>query len=117
MGIEALADTYRGELMPHKVSVSTVSPGGIRSKFQEKNRVQEDTFKDDPMKEEAEKVYGMFYPPDYDERVASIDKKSEPPSVTSEAILHALTSPFPKTNYVVSNLDGTPAWLFIRLVQ
>lgn len=118
--IEALADSYRGELLPHRVSVSTVSPGGIQSKFQEKNKIQEQAFAadtDTARKQEADKVYGMFNPPNYADMVASIIAKSEPPSVTSDAILHALTSKYPKTNYVVSNLDGTPAWFFIRLVQ
>lgn len=117
--IEALADTLRGELLPHKVSVSTVEPGGVHSKFQEKNKIQEQAFATDDaaVKQEADKVYGMFNPPDYAERVASIIEKSEPPNVTSDAILHALTNPHPKTNYVVSNLDGTPCWLFIRLTE
>ena len=116
--IEALADTLRGELLPHKVSVSTVEPGGVHSRFQEKNKIQEQAFATDAaIKQEAGGVYGMFNPPDYAERIASIIAKSEPPTVTSDAVLHALRSPHPKTNYVVSNLDGTPAWLFIRLTQ
>ena len=116
--IEALADTLRGELLPHKVSVSTVAPGGVHSKFQEKNKIQEQAFATDAaIKQEADAVYGMFNPPNYAEMVAGIIAKSEPPTVTSDAVLHALTSPHPKPNYVVSNLDGTPAWLFIRLTE
>lgn len=34
-----------------------------------------------------------------------------PPKVTTDAIVHALTSPYPRTRYVVAGLAGTPLWL------
>ena len=34
-----------------------------------------------------------------------------PPSVTSEAIAHALVNRYPKTRYPVANLNGVPLWI------
>ena len=41
--------------------------------------------------------------PEYNQRCV---EKASPPTVTSEAILHALTSEYPQTRYVVANVDG-----------
>lgn len=37
--------------------------------------------------------------------------RASPPDVTTKAIAHALTSPYPKTRYTVANVDGVPAWV------
>jgi hypothetical protein len=42
--------------------------------------------------------------PEYGKRCV---EKASPPTVTSEAILHALTAEYPQTRYVVANVDGT----------
>jgi len=43
-------------------------------------------------------------------------KKLSSPQVTSEAIHHALTSPYPKTRYPVAGLNGIPLWIIRALV-
>jgi lambda repressor-like predicted transcriptional regulator len=37
--------------------------------------------------------------------------KASPPTVTSDAILHAISSPYPRARYVVANVVGVPAFL------
>ena len=66
------------------------------------------------MTPEERKLYGMF---DRDEKdVARILSRADKPTVTSEVVEHALTAQYPKVQYVVANVDGTPAWIFTRLI-
>jgi hypothetical protein len=37
--------------------------------------------------------------------------------VTTDAIVHAVTSAHPHRRYVVANVNGAPAWLLVRLAQ
>ena len=48
-------------------------------------------------------------------RRTHIEKASDP-IVTSEAILHAISSPYPHTRYVVANVAGIPAKLLAWVI-
>jgi hypothetical protein len=57
----------------------------------------------------ASEVYGpLFYKPSQTEKKMKQIGKADSPAVTTEAIDHALFSPFPKTRYAVANIDGVP---------
>ena len=78
--------------------MSVIQPGYIKSDiFDKAERTQ------DPLTPECEALYGHFY--DWDARAQLIDKASDP-VVCSRAIHHALTSPYPKTRYLVGNVNG-----------
>ena len=65
-------------------------------------------------KELSEKQYALYKPmlEQVDKAVAGfLGKGLCGPSVTSEAIAHALTSKRPRTRYLVANLNGVPLWL------
>jgi len=44
---------------------------------------------------------------------ADMAAKADSPQVTTDAIMHAITSSLPQVRYVVANADGTPAWVLI----
>lgn len=55
-----------------------------------------------------------LYRPLFQQAEAAVNQfmgKLAPPTVTSNAIIHALTSPYPRTRYVVAGLAGTPLCL------
>lgn len=58
--------------------------------------------------------YAPFY--GASERKSRYIEKASPPTVTSEAILHALRDPHPLTRYVVANVNGVPAKLILKLM-
>lgn len=68
-----------------------------------------------PVKKElTDKQYAVYKPmlEQVDKAVAGfLGKGLCGPSVTSEAIAHALTSKRPRTRYLVANLNGVPLWL------
>merc|ERR1712176_966186 len=65
------------------------------------------------MEPDEEKLYGILSIEGF---IESAVPKSDEPVVTSEAIDHALTARYPRAQYVVANMDGTPAWVLARMV-
>ena len=54
-------------------------------------------------------VYGYFFRKEKRAKDRQSVEKASPPSVTTNAITHALTSTHPHTRYVVANVNGIPA--------
>jgi len=105
--VEAFTDALRREMIPHKVAVSVVEPAFVITPIAEKST----DF--DQIPEEQKSLY------DFDGVVAKREKSFEhasSPDVTTEAIVHALTHPSPRTRYVVANVFGIPAWIITRLM-
>jgi hypothetical protein len=77
-------------------------------------KIQRDT--EEIIEGEGREVYGsLFYRPDQAAKRAKQIAKASPPSVTTDAIDHALFSPYPSTRYVVANFDGLPAAVLVWL--
>ena len=97
--LEALSDALRIELQHTGVRVSVIEPGAIATPIWHKTRNDvngsESTWNDES---KALYIDGM-------ERVKHIAAKSEkdaaPPSLVADAVIHALTSPNPKSRYLV----------------
>jgi len=89
--MEGAVDALRIEMLPFGVSVSSVLPGYIKTAIGDKGN-------DINVTDEQYKIYQ-----DYFDTVVERRKKTftiaAGPEVTSEAILHALTNPFPLTRY------------------
>lgn len=41
--------------------------------------------------------------------------KASSPQVTTDAITHAITDPYPQVRYIVANVGGVPAWIYANL--
>ncbi len=109
--LEAISDSARVELADHGVSVSVVQPAYVKSEIFGKQEEKSTQF---------QALYGHVVPdPEFSRQC--IEKASEP-SVTSDAILHALVDPHPRTRYVrppllpaarallVSGCHSIPGW-------
>lgn len=102
--MESLSDALRRELRPLDVSVSIIQPGFVKSPIHDKVN---DTRK--KVAPEAQAVYPHLYSEQKTAQSARFVARASPTSTTSTAILHALTSPTPKTRYPVANSGGVPA--------
>uniref|UniRef100_A0A6B2LCC7 Uncharacterized protein n=1 Tax=Arcella intermedia TaxID=1963864 RepID=A0A6B2LCC7_9EUKA len=100
--IEAIADVLRVELAEHEVSVSSILPGHIDTDLKEKG---------------ADNWTGEEHPayPGIREKIMTAREenfKAAPgPEVTSEVVIHSLTSPYPQTRYYVGNAYQYPIQL------
>lgn len=140
MAVETVSDILRLELLRHGVSVSILgasdvcfchcvgppSPSGlihanpnhhpptepafIQSEIHKKYESPEAAV----AKERAQANYAHCFFKPQDQQYA-MDHR-DPPSVTSAAVLHALTSCRPKARYLISHIDGLPLWAFRWLV-
>jgi len=97
--LEALSDALRIELQHTGVRVSVIEPGAIATPIWNKTRDEVDGSESN-WSEQLKALYidGM-------NRVKHIAARSEanaaPPSLVADAVIHALTSPNPKTRYLV----------------
>ena len=97
--LEALSDALRLELQHTGVRVSVIEPGAIATPIWNKTRNEVDGSESN-WSEQLKALYidGM-------NRVKHIAARSEanaaPPSLVADAVIHALTSPNPKTRYLV----------------
>jgi NAD(P)-dependent dehydrogenase (short-subunit alcohol dehydrogenase family) len=98
-GLEAMTDALRREIAPHGVKVVSVEPGGIATPIWEKglNRASEAM---GDMTDDARRRYAGV--------IAAIRQEAErlsreglPPSAVAEVVGRALTTPRPRTRYVV----------------
>ncbi|EPZ35149.1 NAD(P)-binding domain-containing protein [Rozella allomycis CSF55] len=94
--IESYADGLRAELRPFDISVSLVEPGMIKSRFVTKASNEFSEIYKNPRVTDYEKSLKKW------EKVSFENEKiAIPASFTSDAILHAVSSCFPKTRYLV----------------
>lgn len=110
--VEAISDALRREVAHHGVSVSMIEPGYV------KTELMKSAGKDaEPLSDELLALY-----PDAKKRDAMpqmMERMPGPGQTTTPAIVHAMTSAFPKTRYPVAQANGLPAvvvtwlvWLF-----
>ncbi|MCC6157934.1 MAG: SDR family oxidoreductase [Deltaproteobacteria bacterium] len=97
--LEAMADAMRMELRSAGIQVSIVEPGRIKTPIWDRTLAEADRLRAN-MSPKAEEYYGAEL-----DQITSIVKKAEasgiPAEHVAEAILHALSSPFPRIRYLV----------------
>jgi NAD(P)-dependent dehydrogenase (short-subunit alcohol dehydrogenase family) len=100
-GVEAISDALRVELRPWGIKVACIEPGSIATPLGERGLEQFDK-QVAKMTPEALELYGDLIPRmrKLTERTA---KAGIPPARVADAVEHALTSPRPKTRYLVGN--------------
>jgi len=99
--LEAVSDALRVELRPWGIKVACIEPGSIATPLWERGLEQFDK-QVAKMTPEALELYGDLIPRmrKLTERTA---KAGIPPARVADAVEHALTSPRPKTRYLVGN--------------
>lgn len=112
--LEAITDTLRRELGQWKVSVSIVEPAYVKTLIAEKQLGENAPWLH--LTEDQKALYGEFFQTQETKR-RKAEELADSPQVTSHAIEHALTSPFPRTRYPVANSNGVPAWILARMLS
>lgn len=106
--LEALSDSLRRELSHFNISVSIIEPAFVKTKIFERSQ----SAGDDVLLNSREKMmalYGKFYTIKKKEAYNRQIDLAPGPSITSEAIVHSITSSKPLTRYPVSSAFGIPA--------
>ena len=100
-GVEAISDALRVELRPWGIKVACIEPGSIATPLWERGFEQFDKQVKN-LTPEAIELYGDLIP-----RMRKLTERTAnagiPPARVADAVEHALTSPRPKTRYLVGN--------------
>ena len=100
-GVEAISDALRVELRPWGIKVACIEPGSIATPLWERGFEQFDKQVKN-LTPEAIELYGDLIP-----RMRRLTERTAqagiPPARVADAVEHALTSPRPKTRYLVGN--------------
>jgi len=113
--VEAFSDALRMELMPFKVSVSVVEPGFVKSAIATSGVVRLKGMSAEEKR--AEELYPHLYPPGWQGKHEHIIDTGDEPTVTTDAIVDALTNPYPSTRYPVAKGGGVDAKTLTLLVR
>jgi short-subunit dehydrogenase len=108
--IEAFVDTLRLEMLAFDVSVTSILPGYVKSSISDKLPTYENV---------PPEQYDLYRK--YLDSVIPENKKDRShapgPEVTSEAIVHALTDPYPHTRYYMGYTGDFPPYVTAILSQ
>lgn len=107
--LEAISDGSRLELAPFGISVSTINPGFMRTEIMNKLEVEYLE-----LTQAQKELYPNFFKKikEIKEMLQYADTVESGPM---PAVIHAITSPRPKTRYLVASIGGVPAWFMAYL--
>jgi NAD(P)-dependent dehydrogenase (short-subunit alcohol dehydrogenase family) len=111
--MEALADSLRRELLPWGIKVSIVQPGRIETPIWEKSLAAADDMLEN-LPPKAWEYYGAMMTK-IKEGVSKRQGQGTPVDVVAQTVYNALTSPRPKTRYLVG-WDAKAVALVVKLV-
>jgi short-subunit dehydrogenase len=116
--LEGLSDALRRELAAFGVSVSVVEPGYVTTAIFQKEAVSSEfpLYKTTGKREDAtDKEIVSTYAHLVNEKMAGMrrldEERASPVSVTTEAIVHAVSDQYPRTRYPVAAASGLPVWV------
>jgi lambda repressor-like predicted transcriptional regulator len=94
------------------ISVSIVQPAAVASAiYSAMAKFNTVSSWNDPEKDAtARALYPKLFSEERKKQVAQLENMASDAVVTSEAILHAIRSKYPRTRYLVGNALGIPAW-------
>ena len=108
--MEGYSDSLRRELIAHGVSVSVVEPGYVQSSIFASNQAAVATLmQEDDTSAKTREVYPMLYSEASEQKRRENIAHASSPAVTSEAIVHAISSQFPQTRYAVATVGKMSA--------
>lgn len=111
--VEGLTDSLRREVQQFGIAVSLLEPGYVQSRMGEKLHTPRAIASRYGVSASEYSLYRHVFDGFFAmDRRNSLPENAQPPATTTTAdILHALTSPTPKTRYTSAAADGLPAWL------
>mmetsp|Transcript_16988 Transcript_16988/g.27621 ORF Transcript_16988/g.27621 Transcript_16988/m.27621 type:complete len:324 (-) Transcript_16988:232-1203(-) len=111
-GVEAISDALRLELDQWGISVSIIQPAYIKTLIAAKQ-----LGKNLPWRNLTEDHYALYKDlfDSYSSKREKVERLAASPTVSSAAIIHAITSSYPKTRYAVANVGVIPAWFVLLL--
>jgi NAD(P)-dependent dehydrogenase (short-subunit alcohol dehydrogenase family) len=98
-GIEAISDSLRRELRPWGIEVSVIEPGSVATKIWDKGTAKARELSAN-LSAEGMELYGGAIAK-MQKLAAETAARGMPPEEVAEDVVHALTSPKPKTRYLV----------------
>ena len=117
--MESFSDALRREVDHFDISVSIIEPAYVKTNIFESSRQASkeiiDTQLSDKDRDTMKALYSNFVSEEkVSKRLNKYDQASEP-TVTSDVIVHAITSKNPQTRYVVATVGAIPAWVLTNL--
>lgn len=112
--LEAINDALRLELAHWGMSVSLVQPAYVKTQIAAKQTGENAQFKKLPRRDRE--LYSHIFDT-FEAKRLRAESLADSPDVTTTAIRHALTSPYPKTRYAVANVNGVPAKYILWLAS
>lgn len=97
--IEAVSDSLRRELRPWGIEVSVIEPGSVATKIWEKGTAKARELTEN-LPPEGQELYGGAIE-NVQRLAAETAARGIPPEEVAKNVAHALTSPKPKTRYLV----------------
>lgn len=107
--LEALTDALRMELIPWQISVVLVAPGKVRTPIWSKSLAAAQRFISE-LPPEALALYGRAMTAALESQ-SRLCEVSLPPGAVARVVRHALTTPWPRTRYLVGTDAKAGAWL------
>ena len=106
--LEAFSDALRLELLPAEISVSLIKPAYVQTEI---GKSQKAALR---AKADPSGLYSDFLQSEA-ARLEKVFRWAPGPEVTTEGILEAITSPTPKTRYLMGTVGALPCWYAARL--
>jgi len=97
--VEALTDALRLEVQPWNISVAVIEPGAVATPIWEKGRAASEALRQSAPPE-AKRLYAGAADA-VEQAAARAARRAIPPEAVAQAVAHALTSPRPRTRYLV----------------
>eukprot|EP01043_Picozoa_sp_COSAG02_P071722 COSAG02_NODE_13222_length_1424_cov_1.200000_1_plen_241_part_00 len=110
--LEAFSDAMRLELLPAEISVSLIKPAYVRTEIGSK--ATEAINADSVTAADPEGKYSDFLQTEK-ARLQKVFQLAPGPEVTTEGIVHAITSATPRTRYFMGSVGPLPCWYVARL--
>jgi short-subunit dehydrogenase len=115
--MEGYSDSLRRELLPLGVSVSVVEPGYVQSAIFATNEAAIATLmQEDDTSEKTKQTYPLLYSAASEQKRRDNIAHASSPTVTSDAIVHAIAAQFPQTRYAVATVGKMSAAVATTLV-
>jgi len=110
--VEGLCDCWRRELHSFNISVSCIQAGFIATAIKDKNIGENSASKALNLSVSQMNVYKKYFDKAEEQRIDFFNNAPGPERSTTPDIIHALTSPYPKTRYQPGISKGLiPIWM------
>lgn len=108
--VEGFSDALRREMAPFGISVSIVEPGYVKTNIFDKSEVaMENAPQSTGEPERVRALYPALHSEDARKKRMANVEKAHNTDCTSDAIAHAISSPYPRSRYPVAGAFGIPA--------